>query len=244
MKIDLFLTCMNDAMFPKTGIATVQVLESLGHEVCFDQRQTCCGQMHLNSGYQEEAISLAKRWMDIYKDAEVVVSPSGSCVANVREMFANLGKWTNDQALIEQAHHIESKVFELSEFLVNVLEIENVGAIFPHKVTYHPTCHGARMLQLGDAPMKLLRNVQGIEIVELDEATQCCGFGGTFSVKNADTSNAMLDDKCANIESTGAEYCVALDNSCLMHIGGGLSKQHKKARPIHLAEVLASRGPQ
>lgn len=243
MTIDLFITCLNDAMFPKTGIATVQILERLGHTVKFDERQTCCGQMHLNSGYQAEAASLAKRWIEIFRNSKVVVSPSGSCVANVRDMFANLGEWTNDSQLVADAHALKGKVYELSEFLLDVLKIEDVGAYFPHRATYHPTCHGTRMLGLGDRPLQLLRNVKGLELIDLPDSSQCCGFGGTFSIKNPETSSAMLEDKCAAIEGTGAEYCIAMDNSCLMHIGGGLKKQGKQAQVIHLAEVLASREP-
>lgn len=240
MNIQLFITCINDAIFPNTGIATTQVLERLGHTVSFDPRQTCCGQMHSNSGYQAEAAKLAERWLDVFGDAECVVSPSGSCVAQVREMFANLGAWTDNAALVERATVMQGKVFELSEFLLNVAQVEDVGASFPHRVTYHPTCHGTRTLGLGDSPLRLLKAVKGIEYVELPEKSQCCGFGGTFSVKNSDTSSAMLGDKCAHIESLGVEYVVAIDNSCLMHIGGGLRKQGRSPKVIHLAEVLAS----
>ena len=242
MKVHLFITCLNDAVFPKTGIATTQLLESLGHQVVFDERQTCCGQMHLNSGYQSEAIKIARHWVEVFKDAEVVVSPSGSCVANVREMFGNLGHWLEDAELVRAAEQLGPRVYELSDFLLNVLKVEDVGAVFPHRVTYHPTCHGARMLGLGDSPTRLLKAVKGLELVELPARSQCCGFGGTFSVKNADTSTAMLEDKCGNIDSLGVDYCVALDNSCLMHLGGGLKKSGSQVRVIHLAEVLSSRG--
>ena len=200
MKVHLFITCLNDAVFPKTGIATTQLLESLGHQVVFDERQTCCGQMHLNSGYQSEAIKIARHWVEVFKDAEVVVSPCGSCVANVREMFGNLGHWLDDAELVRAAEQLAPRVYELSDFLLNVLKVEDVGAVFPHRVTYHPTCHGARMLGLGDSPTRLLKAVKGLELVELPARSQCCGFGGTFSVKNADTSTAMLEDKCGNID--------------------------------------------
>lgn len=242
MKVHLFITCLNDALFPKTGIATTQILERLGHTVEFDPRQTCCGQMHLNSGYRKEAAVLAKQFIEVFKDAECIVSPSGSCVANVREMFINLGKWTEDEALVSDAERLRGRVFELSEFLLTVEKTEDVGAYFPHRVTYHPTCHATRGLGLSDSPLKLLKAVKGIDYVELQDGSQCCGFGGTFSVKNAETSSAMLADKCDAVNALDVEYCVALDNSCLMHIGGGLKKSSKKPKVIHLAEVLASRG--
>jgi L-lactate dehydrogenase complex protein LldE len=240
MKVHLFITCLNDAVFPKSGIAVTQVLERLGHEVIFDDRQTCCGQMHLNSGYRDEAVSLAKQWIEVFSDAEVIVSPSGSCVANVREMFATFANDTGDKTLAEAANALRGRVFEFSEFLLKKLDITDVGASFPHRVTYHPTCHGSRLLGLGTSPVRLLKAVQGLEYVELADHDQCCGFGGTFAVKNADTSAAMLHDKMAAIHSTKAEYCAAIDNSCLMHIGGGLTREGKGPKVIHLAEILAS----
>lgn len=209
-------------MFPEAGRATVEVLERLGHEVVFPAEQTCCGQMHLSSGYADEARRLAERFAAIFGDYDDVVAPSSSCVGTLRE------------------HYGVGNVFELSEFLVNALGVEDVGASFPHRVTYHPTCHSLRVTKVGDAPLRLLRNVRGLELVELPRATDCCGFGGTFSVKNADTSSAMLDDKCASVRETGAEFCTALDGSCLLQIGGGLSRAGSAVRPIHLAEILAA----
>jgi len=244
MKIQLFITCLNDALFPQTGVATTEILERLGHTVEFDPRQTCCGQMHLNSGYTDEALKLAESWLDVIEGAECIVSPSGSCVANVREMFAHMGEWTQTPGLVERAQAMDGKLFELSEFLLKFGGVEELQPYFPHRVTYHPTCHGARALGLSDSPEKLLRLVEGLEFIELDQKWQCCGFGGTFSVKNADTSTAMLEDKCATISDSEAEYCVAIDNSCLMHIGGGLKKQGKAPKVIHLAEVLAARRPE
>ena len=241
MNIQLFITCLNDALFPRTGIATTEILERLGHTVEFDPRQTCCGQMHLNSGYTEEAVKLAERWLDIFESAECVVSPSGSCVANVREMFIHAGEWSGNERLIDRAKAMEGKLFELSEFLLKIGGFESLSPYFPHKVTYHPTCHGARALGLGDSPEKLLKMVRGIQFVELREKMQCCGFGGTFSVKNSETSTAMLQDKCGSICELDVEYCVAIDNSCLMHIGGWLRKDGSRPKVIHLAEVLASR---
>jgi L-lactate dehydrogenase complex protein LldE len=205
----------------------VRVLERLGHTVHFPLEQTCCGQMHFNSGYPDEARPLAQRFVDVFADYEAIVSPSASCVGMVREQFPRLG--------------VDAPpVFELSEFLVDRLGVEDVGACFPHRVTYHPTCHGLRGLRLGDRPLRLLRAVRGIELVELPDAEECCGFGGTFAVKNADVSAAMLADKIRCIGETGAEVCTAGDNSCLMHIGGGLARLEDGPRTLHLAEILAS----
>jgi L-lactate dehydrogenase complex protein LldE len=230
VQIALFVTCIGDTLFPETAQATVQVLERLGHEVVFPKEQTCCGQMHLNSGYKEEAAALARRFVEIFAEYEVIVAPSSSCVGMVRDLYPQL---VPDAGLGE-------RVFEFSELLVNKLGVEDVGASFPHRVTYHPTCHSLRVTRVGDAPLRLLHNVRGLELVELPAADECCGFGGTFSVKNADTSIAMLEDKCAAIVSTGASVCSAVDGSCLLHIGGGLERQGAGVRALHLAEILAS----
>lgn len=238
MTVDLFVTCLNDALFPETGMATVRLLERLGYAVKFDERQTCCGQMHLNSGYSKEALGLVRRFVDIFENSEAIVAPSGSCVAMVRELYPRAAEWVGDERLAERARSL--KIYELSEFLVNVLGVEDVGAYYPHHVTYHPTCHAMRLLKVGDAPLRLLRKVKGMTLVELPEADQCCGFGGTFSIKNPETSTAMLADKVRAVMDTRAESCTAGDNSCLMHIGGGLSRLKSGAKTIHLAEILAS----
>ncbi len=238
MTIDLFVTCLNDALFPDTGFATVRILERLGHTVRFDDRQTCCGQMHLNSGFSKEALGLIRRTVEVFEGKEAVVSPSGSCVSMVRELYPRAAEWAGDHALAERACKL--RVYELSEFLVDVLGVEDVGAYYPHHVTYHPTCHAMRLLKVGDAPLRLLRKVRGMTLVELPQADQCCGFGGTFSVKNPETSAAMLADKVRAVMDTRAELCTAGDNSCLMHIGGGLSRLRSGAKTVHLAEILAS----
>ena len=238
MTIDLFVTCLNDALFPETGMATARILERLGHTVRFDERQTCCGQMHLNSGYQNEALGLIRRFVEIFEGSEAVVAPSGSCVAMVRELYPRAAEWAGDHELAERTRALN--VFELSEFLVERLGVEDVGAYYPHHVTYHPTCHAMRLLKVGDAPLRLLRKVRGMTLHGLPQADQCCGFGGTFSVKNPETSTAMLADKIRAVMDTSAEACTAGDNSCLMHIGGGLSRIRSGARTVHLAEILAS----
>lgn len=240
MTISLFITCFNDTLFPKTGIAMVSLLERLGHEVDFPLEQTCCGQMHYNTGYQAETIPLVKRFVDVFEHADVIVAPSASCVGMVHEFYGKAAKLSGDRKLIEQVEKIVPKVFELTQFLVDTLGLEDVGAYYPHRVTYHPTCHSLRVLEVGDAPLKLLRNVKGIDLVELPEAEECCGFGGTFAIKNADTSMAMLGDKIRHVKKTGAEVCTAADNSCLMHIGGALNRQRAGVEPVHIAEILAS----
>jgi L-lactate dehydrogenase complex protein LldE len=241
VRVALFITCFNDTLFPETGQATVEVLERLGVEVDFPYAQTCCGQMHFNTGYQREAIPLVRRFVEIFGGYEAVVAPSGSCVSMVRELYPMAADLAGDGRLTEQVEELGPKVFELSEFLVRKLGVSDVGAYYPHRVTYHPTCHSLRMLRVGDAPLELLRNVRGIDLVELSEAEECCGFGGTFAIKNADTSAAMLSDKIRRVLDTDAEVCTAGDNSCLMHIGGGLARLRTGVETVHLAQILASK---
>ena len=244
MRVALFITCFNDTLFPDTGRAVVRLLERLGHEVDFPLDQTCCGQMHFNTGYQREAIPLARRFVRAFSGYEAIVSPSGSCAAMVRDYYGRLAEVAaeeeGDDHLGDEVAEIAPRVFELSELLVNELGVEDVGAYYPHRVTYHPTCHSLRLLKVGEAPLKLLRAVRGIDLVELQDASECCGFGGTFAVKNADTSMAMLSDKVRHVLDTRAEVCTAGDNSCLMHIGGALSRQRTGVRTVHLAEILAA----
>jgi L-lactate dehydrogenase complex protein LldE len=240
VRVALFITCFNDTLFPETGRATVEVLERLGVEVDFPLEQTCCGQMHFNTGYQREAIPLVRRFVEVFKNYEAVVAPSGSCVGMVRELYPMAAKLVNDKQLLYEVEELAPKIFELSEFLVDQLKVTDVGAYYPHRVTYHPTCHSLRMLEVGDAPSKLLRAVRGIDLVELPEKEECCGFGGTFAIKNADTSVAMLSDKLRHVLDTEAEVCTAGDNSCLMHIGGGLARLRAGVKTVHLAEILAS----
>jgi L-lactate dehydrogenase complex protein LldE len=242
VRIALFVTCLGDTLYPAAGVATVRVLERLGHDVAFPEQQTCCGQMHVNSGYEDEALPLLSGFVRTFsaEGYDAVVTPSGSCAAMVREHYVRLAERLDNDALTAQVRALVPRVFELSEFLVGELGVEDVGAYYPHRVTYHPTCHSLRLLHVGDAPLRLLRNVRGIDLVELDEAESCCGFGGTFAVKNADTSTAMLADKVRAILDTEAEVCTALDASCLLQIGGGLSRQQTGVATVHLAEILAS----
>jgi L-lactate dehydrogenase complex protein LldE len=240
VRIALFITCLVDGLFPAVGRATVTVLERIGHEVVFPSRQTCCGQMHTNTGYQREAMPLVRHHVDTFEPYDVVVAPSGSCVGSVRHQHAMIARRAGRTRLAERAEALAARTYELSELLVDVLGVEDVGAHFPHRVTYHPTCHSLRMLRVGDKPLRLLRAVRGIDLVELPDADQCCGFGGTFAMKNADTSTAMLADKMRHVLGTGAEVVAAGDASCLMHIGGGLSRLRTGTRTLHLAEILAS----
>jgi L-lactate dehydrogenase complex protein LldE len=242
MRVALFVTCLVDTLAPAVGRATVELLERLGHEVTFPEAQTCCGQMHANTGYQLEAVPLARRFVRIFDDdaVDAVVSPSPSCVGMVREQFATLARLAEDDVLADAAAAMSARVFELSEFLIDRLGVEDVGATFPHRVTYHPTCHGLRGLRLGDRPLRLLRAVRELELVELGAADACCGFGGTFAVKNAGTSAAMVTDKLRHILDTEADVCCASDSSCLLHIGGALSRQRAGVRTSHLAEILAA----
>jgi L-lactate dehydrogenase complex protein LldE len=242
VRIAVFATCLADALFPDAAIATVQLLERLGHEVVFPPRQTCCGQMHINTGYQREALGLVRHHVEVFEDAgcDVVVAPSGSCVGSVRHQHAMVARRAGDEALAARAEAVADRTYEISQLLIDVLGVRDVGAYYPHTVTYHPTCHSLRMLRVGDRPLELLRNVRGLTLVELPMADTCCGFGGTFALKNADVSAAMLADKMAAVTASGAQVCTAGDASCLMHIGGGLSRIGSPVRTVHLAEILAA----
>ena len=231
-RVGLFVTCLADTLFPEVGRATVTVLERLGIEIDFPAEQTCCGQMHANSGYQAEAELLARRFVEIFEPYEAVVTPSGSCAAHVREHYAHI--------LGGDDRGVPARTWELSQFLTGVEGVVEVGSGFSGSVTYHPTCHSLRLLRVGDSPLRLLSAVPGVELVALPDAEECCGFGGTFAVKNADVSAAMLDEKLAAIEASGADSVCACDSSCLMHIGGGLRRRGSRVRPIHFAEILAS----
>jgi L-lactate dehydrogenase complex protein LldE len=278
MRIALFVTCLVDAMFPRVGQATVMLLERLGHEVVFPTGQTCCGQMHVNTGYRREAVPVVAHHVEVFERAlapksagglaaEVIVAPSGSCVASVRHQHPMVVDGTGHASgpghtagsaasgragrsggavvtertgtLADRTRAVSARTYELSELLVDVLGVSDIGARYPHRVTYHPTCHALRLLRVDDKPVRLLRAVDGIDLVELPQAESCCGFGGTFALKNAEVSTAMLADKLRNVQATGAEVVTAGDVSCLMHLGGGLSRSRAGVRAVHLAEILA-----
>ena len=240
VRIALFVTCLGDTLFPEAGKATVRLLERLGHQVEFPQAQTCCGQMHVNTGYQREALPLVRRYVEVFERCEAVVVPSGSCTGSIRHQHAMVARRLGDEDLARRAEAVAARSYELSELLIDVLGVEDVGAYYPHRVTYHPTCHSLRLLRVGDRPLRLLRQVRGLELVDLPDAEACCGFGGTFALKNPDVSVAMLADKMRGVLATQAEVCTAGDSSCLMHIGGGLSRLRAGTRTVHLAEILAA----
>ncbi|GAA0698561.1 (Fe-S)-binding protein [Kitasatospora atroaurantiaca] len=240
MRIALFITCFNDTMFPGTGRAVVDVLERLGHTVDFPQEQTCCGQMHFNTGYRPDAVPLVDRFARVFGEYDAVVTPSASCAGMVRENHPVLAEEHSSARLQADVAQLVPRVHEFTEFLVDVLGVSDVGAAFPHRVAYHPTCHSLRGLRLGDRPQRLLKAVKDLDLVDIPAADSCCGFGGTFAVKNADTSTAMLADKMRSVLDSGADVLCAADNSCLLHIGGGLSRQGSAVRTMHLAEILAA----
>ncbi|MFJ8473447.1 (Fe-S)-binding protein [Kitasatospora sp. NPDC094011] len=244
MRVALFATCVNDALFPATAIATVRLLERLGVTVDFPAGQTCCGQPQYNTGYRRACEPLVRRTARAFAGYDHVVTPSGSCVAMVRDNYPRIGARAAAEGrggeLTDAAISLAPRVVELTEFLVDVLGVEDVGAHFPYRVTYHPSCHGLRLLGLGERPLRLLRAVRGLELVELPGAEECCGFGGTFAVKNPAVSAAMAEDKLAHALGTDAQVLCGADNSCLLHLGGTLRRRGEPLRPLHLAEILAS----
>ncbi len=245
MRIALFATCLVDSLFPQAAEATATVLERLGHDVVVPPAQACCGQMHVNSGYQRQAMPVIRNHVRAFEPVldgewDAVVAPSGSCVGSARHQHEAVARRAGDERLAVRAAQVAACTYELSELLVDVLGVTDVGAWFPHRVTYHPTCHSMRLLRVGDRPVRLLRAVAGLELVDLPDADQCCGFGGTFALKNADTSAAMVTDKAAHVAGTGAQVLTAGDWSCLMNIGGALSRSGAGVRSLHLAEILAS----
>ncbi|QRX96063.1 (Fe-S)-binding protein [Streptomyces noursei] len=244
MRVALFVTCINDTLQPRTGRAVVTLLERLGVDVDFPAEQSCCGQPQFNTGYRHATEPLVRRFDRAFKDYDYVVTPSGSCAAMVRDNYPRIAARAaaegRGRELTEAAARAVPKTYELTEFLVDVLKVTDVGAYYPHTITYHPTCHGLRVLGLGDRPRRLLEQVRGLTLKELPGAEECCGFGGTFAVKNPAVSTAMGADKVRAVTGTGAEAVCTVDNSCLLHIGGMLARQGSPVRPVHLAEILAS----
>ena len=239
MKVSLFVTCLVDQFFPEVGMSVVSVLRRLGVEVDFPLAQTCCGQPAFNSGFSSEARDLAKRFIGIFENSEHVVAPSGSCTSMVRVYYAELFK--DDPDWHKRAESLASRTYEFTEFLVNVLKVEDVGAAYQGKIALHQSCHLLRELNVRTEPQRLLRAVKGIELVELERAEACCGFGGLFSIKYPHISGGILQDKIDSVEKSGAEVVVAGDVGCLMHIAGGLSRQSAAVRTMHIAELLAKR---
>lgn len=243
MRIALFITCFNDLLFPEVGRAVVTLLRRLGHEVVFPEDQTCCGQLHFNTGYRDACVPLVRRFVHVFEPYDVVVTPSASCAAMVRSHHATVAGEARDPGLGAGVAAVAPRVRELTELLVDDLGVTYVGAWFPHTVAFHPTCHSVRLLGIGDRPRRLLDAVDGLRLVDLPGADECCGFGGTFAIKNEATSVAMGLDKVAAIRSTGAGVLTAADTSCLMHLGGLLSRAGAPTRVMHLAEILATTRP-
>lgn len=246
MRVALFITCFNDLLYPGVGEATVRLLRRLGQDIEFPEAQTCCGQLHFNTGYRDECVPLVRRFAETFAGYDAVVTPSPSCAAMVRHHHPTVAGHAVerglDRGLPAAVAGIAPRVYDLTEFLVDVLGVTDVGARFAHRVAFHPTCHSVRLLGIGDRPARLLAEVRDLILVDLPHADQCCGFGGTFSVKNADTSVAIGNDKVADVMASGAEVLTAADTSCLMHLGGLLSRQEAGIQVLHLAEILAS-GP-
>lgn len=242
MRVALFSTCIGDALFPDAHKASALVLSRLGYEVVFPEGQTCCGQMHVNTGYQEQAVPIIQTYADAFADPSIdyVVAPSGSCAGAVREQHVRIAERYGNKALVDGATQAANKTYELTEFIVDVAGVTNLGAFFPHRVTYHESCHSRRFLKVGDRPYKLLQAVEGIELVDLPNVEECCGFGGTFSVKMPEVSAAMVSDKVRHIKESKAEFVTAGDSSCLMNIAGAMSRQHNGIRALHITEILAS----
>jgi L-lactate dehydrogenase complex protein LldE len=235
-KVALFIPCFIDQAVPQAGLDTVRVLRRVGCELEFPSDQTCCGQPAFNTGYWEEARAVAERFVRIFARAETIVCPSASCAAMVRNFYPEL---LASSSLRDEAAQVAARLFEFSEFLVDVLKVSDVGACFPHRVTYHDSCHAARELRVKEAPRELLRRVRGLTLVELRYGEDCCGFGGTFSVKYGMISAAMGESKAENVDTSGAEFVTSTDSSCLLHIEGVLRRKHSPVRALHLASVLA-----
>ena len=241
MRVSLFITCLVDQLFPDVGEAMVATLRRLGVEVSFNETQTCCGQVAFNTGYRPEARAMAEHFIKVFENdkADFIVAPSGSCTAMVRNFYHELFHGPDDREWQERINRIRPRLREFSEFIVNELGIEDVGARFPSRVTYHDACHLLRELGVSDQPRRLIRAVRGVEFIEMEAPDTCCGFGGTFSVKYGEISNAIMQEKLARIATSGVEYVIANDSSCLMQIGGGLSRAGSPIKTMHLAELLA-----
>ncbi|MRG85754.1 (Fe-S)-binding protein [Salinibacillus xinjiangensis] len=235
MKVSLFITCLCDIMSSNVGKDTVEILERVGCEVDFPELQTCCGQPAYNSGYLQESKKAMKQMMKAFKDSEYVVGPSGSCVGMLREypeVFKGDPEWE------EEAKKLANKSYEITQFLVDVLGIVDVGSTFKGKVTYHPSCHMTRILGIKEQPIELLKNVQGVDFVELPIKEDCCGFGGTFAVKNSVISGEMVEEKSRHVTETEAEYLVGGDMGCLLNIGGKMQREGKNVKVAHITEIL------
>jgi L-lactate dehydrogenase complex protein LldE len=240
MRVGLFVTCFNDLLFPDVGKAVVRILEALGHEVEFPEAQTCCGQLHFNTGYRDACVPLVRRFAEAFDGYDAIVTPSASCAAMVRHHHATVAQHAGDGELVVEAALVAPRVVELTEFLTDRDGLPPLSIPFERAVALHPTCHSTRLLGIGDRPRRVLEAVPGLRLVDVAGSDQCCGFGGTFAVKNEDTSVAMGVDKVAALEASGADVVTAADTSCLMHLGGLLSRRRSRIRVMHLAEIVAA----
>ncbi|MGX4583635.1 (Fe-S)-binding protein [Paenibacillus chitinolyticus] len=236
MKVSLFITCLSDLVYPRVGQAMVRLLARYGIQVHFPEVQTCCGQPAFNSGYWNDARKSARTLLEAFDDSDFVLSPSGSCAGMVQHYYPKL--FQDDPELLAKAEALREKTYEFTQFLVGVLGVTDLGAVFPHRVTYHPSCHGTRLLGIKDEPASLLEHVRGLELVPLPHAEDCCGFGGTFAVKMSDISGAMVAEKSDHVLETEAEVLVGLDMGCLMNISGNLLYRGRPVKVMHLAELL------
>lgn len=236
MQVALFIPCLNEHIYPSAAISMVKVLRFLKVDTVYVDDQTCCGQPAFNSGYQNEIIPLAEKFIKLFADYDYVIAPSGSCVGMVKNHYKEINF---DKSLIEQYDKLRSKIFEFTEFLVKVLKVDFSSAEFNHKITFHDSCHALRELGISSEPRKILKMIKGLELIEMNDSDVCCGFGGTFSFKYEDVSVAMVERKCNNIINTNAEYCVGLDSSCLMNIDGFIKKNKLNVKVIHIADLLS-----
>lgn len=236
-KLTLFIPCFVDQLEPQVALDMVTVLRRIGCQLAYPEEQTCCGQPAFNTGFWDEARPVAERFVRVFRDAEAIICPSGSCTTMVRAFYPELLK---DSPLLQDAIALGKRVFEFSEYLVDVAHVTDVGASFPHRVTFHDSCHLLRELHIKEQPRALLRNVKGLELIEMNYSEECCGFGGAFSFKFPEVSGAMGDVKVGNIDASGADYVAACDSSCLMHLEGVLRRKKARAKTVHLASILAA----
>ena len=236
MKVSLFIPCLTEHIFPGPGLSMVKILRKLGVDIKYIENQTCCGQPAFNTGYHKEVVPVAERFIELFKEEEYIVAPSGSCVVMVKEHYEKLPIRENLQ---RPYHELKNKIFEFTEFLIDVLKVTDLNGHFPHRVTYHDSCHLARGLGIREQPRKLINMIKDIDFIEMERSDTCCGFGGTFSYKMKEISIEMVKRKCQYIDESNAEYCVGADSSCLMNIEGYLRKNNFKAKTLHIADMIA-----
>ena len=237
MTVDLFVPCFIDQFYPKTATSTIKILEKLNIKIEYNQNQTCCGQPSFNSGYWDETLPIAKKFLNDFPNNRIIVSPSASCLAFVKNHYQKL---SNEKEFLQKHQQVKNNMFELTDFLVNKLKITDLNATFKAKITFHDSCSALREYGIKDEPRILLKNVKGLEIIEMNESDTCCGFGGTFAMKFKPISVAMVQQKVENALKTGAEYIVSTEASCLMNIEGYIKKNKIPIKTIHIADILSN----